>query len=504
MILGSQHFLEAMGAKEIRTFARKAAGAGELFYGTVPAGTPICQESDLVSFTDKNGLQTGTLMAIPTIRDIEEKGILQAVGYAKTPNPLPAGVYVLAEVKPPTGYVRSGPVAVEIYSDRILYSGGWTEGKTAAAVYGYEQDPDGIHPENVTDTARIYAENTATILEISKTKAIDSIRGMKVSGRVEGTISELRAQYGLENLDLAYNHAGTYQGFGWKKGTLEMLEQRKRGGERVEIVYENGIFQGYGYVTRKLEAADHQNPYVTGAKLALYDAIRVNQTGDSQDHAFEGVELTRDRNGNVTDIVVKEGYAGEKLEFSRDRASVDEMRGEDTWEIKTVKRRDTPVLFYDLGNLDVIKKGKDGTFYGYDREGRQQKITFDTESIYALKNGQPVFEISGGDFTKLVYDRKSKVFTATDPETTLFHLDGSLCRDAEVDAYTGLAYVKKTEIGSNGREQQVFYVWPVVKETDTAGNLTGRRKILTGRPAEIMEGSENAYITGTWNTEQGF
>ena len=41
---------------------------------------------------------------------------------------------------------------------------------------------------------------------------------MKVSGRVEGTISELRAQYGLENLDLAYNHAGTYQGFGWKKG----------------------------------------------------------------------------------------------------------------------------------------------------------------------------------------------------------------------------------------------------------------------------------------------
>ena len=84
---------------------------------------------------------------------------------------------------------------------------------------------------------------------------------------------------------------------------------------------ENGWRLSYGYVTRKLEAADHQNPYVTGAKLALYDAIRVNQTGDSQDHAFEGVEVTRDRNGNVTDIVVKEGYAGEKLEFSRDRAS---------------------------------------------------------------------------------------------------------------------------------------------------------------------------------------
>ena len=172
----------------------------------------------------------------------------------KTPNPLPAGVYVLAEVKPPTGYVRSGPVAVEIYSDRILYSGGWTEGKTAAAVTGTSR----IRMESTRKMSRILPEYMRkipqTILEISKTKAIDSIRGMKVSGRVEGTISELRAQYRLENLDLAYNHAGTYQGFGWKKGTLEMLEQRKRGGERVEIVYENGIFQGYGYVTRKLEA----------------------------------------------------------------------------------------------------------------------------------------------------------------------------------------------------------------------------------------------------------
>ncbi len=100
-----------------------------------------------------------------------------------------------------------------------------------------------------------------------------------------------------------------------------------------------------------------------------------------------------------------------------------------------------------------------------------------------------------------MYDRKSKVFTAIDPESTLYHLDESLCRDAEVDVYTGLAYVKRLETGANGREQQIFYVWPVVKETDTEGNLIGRRKILTGRPAEIMEGSESAYITGTWNPE---
>lgn len=35
------------------------------------------------------------------------------------------------------------------------------------------------------------------------------------------------------------------------------------------------------------------------------------------------------------------------------------------------------------------------------------------------------------------------------------------------------------------------------------GKSDWKKKILTGRPAEIMEGSENAYITGTWNTETG-
>ena len=91
-------------------------------------------------------------------------------------------------------------------------------------------------------------------------------------------------------------------------------------------------------------------------------------------------------------------------------------------------------------NLDVITKGKDGTLYGYDREGRRQKITFDTRSIYALKNGKPVFEVSGGDFSKLVYDRKSKAFTSMDPETTLFHLFLSLSHQDSRDRRAGPGY----------------------------------------------------------------
>ena len=119
------------------------------------------------------------------------------------------------------------------------------------------------------DTARIYVNNTGVSLEVSKVKTPASYEGMKVSGRVEGSLSFLEAVYGLENLEPAYNSMGTYQGFGWKKGTLEYLEERKAAGERVEIVYENGIFQGYGYVTRTLETAGDQNRYVAGAEMAL-------------------------------------------------------------------------------------------------------------------------------------------------------------------------------------------------------------------------------------------
>ena len=31
------------------------------------------------------------------------------------------GVYVLAELKPPAGYARSKPVAIEVYSDKTSY-----------------------------------------------------------------------------------------------------------------------------------------------------------------------------------------------------------------------------------------------------------------------------------------------------------------------------------------------------------------------------------------------
>ena len=59
--------------------------------------------------------------------------------------------------------------------------------KAAAAVYGYEQDPDGIHPENVTDTARIYAEKVPQqFWKFSKNQRANRLNSWNESIRASG------------------------------------------------------------------------------------------------------------------------------------------------------------------------------------------------------------------------------------------------------------------------------------------------------------------------------
>ena len=495
MISGSRLFLEAMGAENITSFARGGTGTsdGSMFSGIVPAGTPVCKETDGLIFRNGKGQISGRFLGLTTTFDEKEPAVFQTTGYLETPEEVEAGVYVLVEWKAPPGYVRSRPIPVEIYSDVIRYYPDGAEEPKAAVLFG-EADSDAAEAGE-SETARIYVENRPVSLEISKRKTTDSQRSMKLSGRVEGTITELKETYGLENLELARNSAGTYLGFGWKKGTLEYLDSRKAAGERVEAVYENGVFQGYGYVTKQLKTADDGNRYVSGAEMALYEAIEIRPTGDQEDYRFEGVDVRRDRTGTVTDITVREGFAGEKTELICTEDGV--------WAAGTVKRGDTPVLFFNLDNLKVTERDNSGTLYGYDRSGERIKITSDTDSVYAIRNGRVEFELSGGDFSRLVYDCTDKAFTEMDPNTVLYHLGSDLSRDAQVDGYTGLAYVERSGTDSLGREEPHYYVWPVTLLKSQDGTVIRREKILTGRPEERNPGTSTAYITGTWENTSG-
>ena len=506
LISGSRQFLQAMGASEITPFRKagglesgkavgKIAGAGGLYTGRVAAGTPICQEEDCIVFGDSEGLRQGNFSALSTVKDCADPGILQTTGFFETPEQVDAGAYVLAELLVPAGYTRMKPVPVEVYSDAVIYYPDGDLSKTAAMRYGDWMIEEDVLSDADQEYARIFIQNTATSLAVSKRKTMDAERRMKISGRVEGSISALDMIYGLENLELAYNSFGSYLGYGWKKGTLEYLEGRKNAGERIELVYENGVFQGYGYVIRSLETADDENSYVAGATMALFEAIEIQKSGNTEDFAWKGIEVIRDRNGNVTSIFAKEGYAGEKMELQKSE--------DGTWALETVMRPDTPVLFYDLGNLKVFEYGEDGKQYGYDRKGTKIQITFDTDSVFAIRNGKAEFEITGGDFSSLVYDWKTKAFTSLDENTRIYHLDEELCRDALVDGYTGLAYVENYETG--GRTCESVFVWPVTEIKNIRGQLVSREKILTGRPGEKNEGTEHGYITGSvWNEGNDF
>lgn len=136
VIQGTREFLMAMGARDITPFARgrkleeSAAGPGELCSGTVPKGTPVCLERERIMLTDEAGARRGQMTVYTTLNDVmaageetaaEKRAVNQNTGYLVTPEPVGAGVYVLAEIKAPDGYARSRPVAYEVYSDKTQY-----------------------------------------------------------------------------------------------------------------------------------------------------------------------------------------------------------------------------------------------------------------------------------------------------------------------------------------------------------------------------------------------
>lgn len=543
-IVGTKEFLESMGAVHICPVARrisfldrflgKETGPGNLYTGVVPAGTPICDEAEKIITGKGQGQQTVAFSSYSTVLDgkmKDEEGKdkmrwqFQTVGYLETPQPLGAGVYVICEEKAPSGYVRTKPVAVEVYSDKVVYyKEGHRDSRVLAAIYeelSEETTGNRNKPQDKGNMARIHIENTPIKLTVEKLKESSSITAnttadktvtYKVSGRIDGSLADIG-----NNPDYIYAYEnGHYLGYGWKKGTLEYLAARKAAGEQVEFVYEGAVFAGYGYVTRALETADDKNSYVAGAKMALFDALVLNPSGDNQDYAFEGLAIERNSTNNITRMYVKKGYAGEKTDFvKRKDENGQEYEGEfqagadrygnpvikkgNIWGAVVLERPDTDILYYDLDSLEIVaSKIIDGRriIFGYDRDHRMipisqiesDKANFrrtDTDhSLFAFKGGMPYLELAGGDFTKIQYSSMDKTL-AVGEGTLVYHLDREGNRDSLVDPYTGMAYVPMP-----GESSGKVMVWPVNLHRDQYGNVIARDKIITCRVATIGENQD--------------
>ena len=547
-IVGSEEFLKAMNAENIQPLERggRALGVGEMFSGVVKAGTPICEETDKVVLSDAHGNDVGQFEAFSTINDVSMKDEdtnqapneyrRQTTGYLDTPQPLGAGVYVLAEV-PPRGYVRTKPIAVEVYSDKVTYyKEGNRDNRVHAAIYEYT--PDGARgnlnkPQDEAALAQIYVENTPIKLQIEKVKPNGDVT-FKVGTRIEGSLTEIGG-----NPDLVYAYVnGQYLGYAYEKGTFERLKAMKDAGEQVEIVYEGGQFAGYGYVTKTRETDDDTNKYVAGAKMTLFDAIELTPSGDTEDHAFEGLQINRNNTGNILEMFVKKGYAGKKTEMVKETDAdgkeilTDYVVGYDdkgnpitkqgyTWKEGTVERPDTDILYYDLDSLSVTwteRIDNRDILFGWDKNHQKVAISqiesdkqnhnkSDREpSIYAFKGGQAVFEFVGGDFTKIKYNSTSKILEGNFAQlkfvnkvrkwkmgegTIVYHLDRNGNRDAMVDPYTGMAYVLEPVLNDKGEHiWDRVLVWPINIAKDEYGNIISRDKITTSRIATVGENQD--------------
>lgn len=521
VISGSREFLEAMGARQITPAAREDPPYLGKYYGTVPEGTPICREEDLVSMTDELGKKTGEFLAFSTVRDgrmpdEEGKDLLwadQNSGYVRLLQPLGAGVYVLAELRPPAGYVRSRPIAVEIYSDRVTYyRDGEREQKTAAWKYeSREESPvsqgsqaSAAAEKSGPDLVRIPVENQPVRLTVEKKKGVQEQAQTVLDGRVTGSLGELNGKYGLENLELAFNASGTYLGYGWKKGFVEELEGLRVSGTDVELIYEDGVFSGRAKLSRKVDQPQSLDSWLPGAELTLLEGIPLKESGETEDLRYEGLRILRGEDGNVSRMYVEKGYGGERLVFVKDRSSPEkdpeetameysfrqqeDDRGEGTWTVKRAWREDTDILYYRLDNLSVLRRQK-GRILGYDRNGAEAGVK-NGESSFALKDGRLFLEIICPDYENLNYNSSDHVFDAVPEGTVMYHLDENGNRDSLVDPYTGMAYVENPEGG--------VMVWPV---RFPEGKEEPAEKIRTFRIAAPRTEEGRTYTVGTYGSD---
>ena len=555
-ITGSKEFVTAYCIKNTVMPVDPENPRGE-YQGTVAAGTPICKEEDRVVLGDAYGNQISQFRSFSTMQEILAKTeannnapreyIVQDTGYIELPQPLGAGAYVLIEEVPPAGYVRTKPVGIEIYSDKVTYyKEGNSEEQIQAAVYnmlstdGKTDNLDKV--QDHVDVAQIYVEDAPIKLTVEKVKESSSTSAdttadktvtYMVDARTDGRLLEIGGRD-----DLVYAYSDTrYLGWAWSKGSLEYLANLKKiydtdadPSTSVEIVYEGDVFAGYGYVTRTLETADDANKYTVGATMTLFDALQLRRNdsydfGES-DYAFSfpqggvnhGLIIERDYNSNIKRMYVEEGYAGVKTDFLPETDAYGNLltalyqTGYDKygnpvytdgniWRARTIERHDTDILYYDLDSLVIFSKedidGVDVKF-AYQKDGTKvplsrieaNKANYDKtdteESIFAFKGGIAFLEFVGGDFTQIVYSATDKTIHVGDG-TVVYHLNNDGDRDALVDPYTGMAYVIEKAEMPDGTIQDKYLVWPVEVYEDAYGNVIARDKITTSRVATVGE-----------------
>ncbi|XBX10707.1 SpaA isopeptide-forming pilin-related protein (plasmid) [Enterocloster clostridioformis] len=308
------------------------SGTGKVIF--LPDGTPAYDEAEQIFLQDETGAEVGTFKAVSTIRDgdveIDGKKVTdkRGVGYIETPQALGAGTYVLVEVKAPAGYVKSRPVAFEVYSDAVSYYPEGSQTSETAPRYQYVKE---ITPDGNTlleDTSQIKVYDKPTHIQVHKVETGSET----LTYRVEGSEEELKAR-----------------------------------GD-VTLYYEpNGEFAGYGYAVKRYDEWSKQGSrydiYVPRATLTMYQGLKLVRTGE---HSFEGVTVKRNWNDSVLSITAEDTGVDTDI-----RKVGQDSQGKDIWDITKVRRPPVQLYRYNLKVDPVELDQETGVLYGLDAYGNR-------------------------------------------------------------------------------------------------------------------------------------
>ena len=428
-------------------------------------GIPQYDESQLIRQEDQEGNETGIFRAYSSIRELVIDGQVKKVpvGYIETYQPLGAGVYVLVEIQAPEGYVKSRPVAFEVYADSISFyrerrnadgtTDGWEE--DTAVRYQYAIPAAGNSEKARTQTvSRIKVEDYPSRMEIHKVEDGDSLVGnQNVLQRTDGQ-GRVESSGGFDG-DIRVNDAGDRLVYK-VSGRKEKLEER---GDVRDITYNPQTMQWDGYVTKsfdeysehmvegtekELKAMSGVKPLyrldgtfsgmgirfdisVSGAVLSLYQAMVIEKTGE---HVYKGVSAAV-KDGRVTGITDTNTGTHKEIrvvgkENSQGNAVKTHPVSWDVWDTVIVDNDPVNLYFYDLNQVDtreepdtgeclvLDKKGNPlcfadsvtGMAYVYDDYGRMLAYTADDEGNKIRVKSIQVLKDENG---QTIYENKTSV-----------------------------------------------------------------------------------------------
>lgn len=341
--------------------ATGVGGSGKVLFH--PDGTPMYEEAEQIFLKDEDGAEIGLFRAFSTIRDgsVTVDGIetteKRGVGYIETPQPLGAGAYVLVEVLAPPGYVKSAPIAFEVYSDEVEYypDGGNGEVETADR-YQYVTTvlPDGrVMTE---DVSQIEVEDTPTHVQIHKVEAGEETLRYPVFGSEEA----LKARGDIE---LYYEPNGKFAGYGYAVKRFDNWSERKVTGTLEELKEQGGVRPQYGSGGVYTGTGTAYETYVARATLTMYQGLRLERTGA---HEFAGVTVERNWNDSVLQITAENTGVDTDI-----RIVGTDQEGHDIWDVTEVKRPPVKLYRYNLKTGAVEQDRETGRYYGLDVYGRR-------------------------------------------------------------------------------------------------------------------------------------